>query len=314
MSGLLLVGAGCDGNGDEQALEGGDLVLTDANNYTYLPTLGMADVSVASGVEATIDWSQLTIDIRGRAVDPAAIEQVYLVEFVDYTKPELIDLIESNDLQQEDTDEAFIFDNATGVTSATLTQFEILDQGIDLEEEWVEDDSRVWLVSLINHPDGANDVLQSKFITPLNDELNTSLSFTDDCTTLDVDVNMDDPVPAVVPDVRGNTWSLDWSAVTVDVNGRVWEPFLGDTLQIGHFDVASVADVEEVFLRLDSEADEFYTLDVFGKTGEPDLSAATDSSGAAFPGFTREGIWLVAIACKTCLSPAPLYLAVVDVP
>lgn len=272
----------------------------------------MGDVNVQSQVDSTVDWSALTTDLRGRPVDPAAIEQVYLVEFVDFTKEELVEKIEANDLYQSDTEEAYIFDNANGVTSTPMSTFSILSDEFD-PTTFVEDDSRVWLVSLINHPDGANDVLQSKFITPLDAESNTRLAFTDNCTTLDVEVNMDDPIPPVTPEGGGNTWTLDWSAVTTDVNGRTWDALLGDKLQIGHFDAEDVSEVEAEFLRLDSEADQFYTLDVFGKTGVADLSDATDDSGAAFAGFTTDGVWVVAIACTTCLSPAPMYLAIVDV-
>ncbi len=310
-AGGMLVGmVGC--NGEDGESTGGDLVLTDGNNYTYVPTLGMADVLVLSEVDSDVDWSALTIDIRGRTVDPSAVEQVYLVEFVGYTQEELVDKIEANDLYQSDTEEAYIFDNAAGVVSTPLSTFSILSDEFD-PSTFVEDPSRVWLVSLINHPEGANDVLQSKFLTPIYDTSNTLLTFTNDCTTLDVDVNMDEGIPPVVPASGGNTWTLDWSSITVDVNGRTWDPLLGDKLQIGHFDVDTVAEVEAEFLRLDSEADEFFTLNVFGSTGVTDLSEATDSSGAAFAGFTAEGVWVVAIACTTCLSPAPMYLAVVDV-
>ena len=310
LGGVIAI-AGC--NGDDGPAEGGDVVLTDDNNYTYVPTLGMGDVEVQSEVDSTVDWSALTTDIRGRTVDPASVEQVYLVEFVGYTKEELVDKIEANDLYQSDTSEAYIFDNAAGVTATPLSTFSILSDEFD-PALFVEDPSRVWLVSLINHPEGANDVLQSKFLTPLDAETNTDLAFTDNCTTLDVEVNMDDGIPPAVPEVGGNTWTLDWSPVTVDVNGRPWDFQLGDKLQIGWFDVGSVAEVEAEFLRLDSEADEFYTLNVFGTTGVADLSEATDASGNAFGGFTSDGVWVVAIACYTCLSPAPLYLAVVDLP
>jgi hypothetical protein len=299
----------------DEDISGGEVVLTDANNYTYAPTLALGDVQLPALADAPVDWSALTVDLRGRPVDPATIEQIYLVEFVDYTRDELIDKIEANDLQNEDTSEAYIFDNSAGVTSTMLSSFEILSDSFPVEESFVEDPTRVWLVSLINHPNGGNDVLQSKFLTPLDAETGTAVAFTNDCSTLAVDVNMDDPIPPVVPEMSGGSvWSLDWSEVTVDVNGRPWEFLLGDTLQIGWFDVASVGDVEAQFLRLDSEADAFYTMDVYGLTGVVDLSEAIDVAGDPFPGFTSDGIWVVAIACKECLSPAPMYLAVLDVP
>ena len=302
--------AGC--NGTNETAEGGDVVLTDDNNYTYVPTLGMGEAKVQSETDSTVDWSALTTDIRGRPVDPASVEQIYLVEFIGFTQEDLVDKIEANDLYQKDTESAYIFDNSAGVTSTSLSTFSILDNEFK-PEDFTEDSTRVWLVSLINHPEGANDVLQSKFITPLDAATETELVFTDDCTTLGVEVNMDDPIPPAEPEIGGNRWTLDWSPVTSDVNGRTWDPLVGDKLQIGWFD-ATVAEVEAEFLRLDSEADEFYTLNVYGKTGVTDLSDATERSGAAFSGFTSEGVWVAAIACTTCLSPAPLYLAVVDVP
>jgi len=81
----------------------------------------------------------------------------------------------------------------------------------------------------------------------------------------------------------------------------------------------TVAQVEEVFLRVDTEADELYYLSsldgtpvVQGET-DADLMLATDADGNPFPGFTTDGIWLLGIECLSCLSPAPLALSIVEV-
>jgi hypothetical protein len=307
---VAVVTIGCEGKNDE----GGDVVMADANNFTYVPTIVLGDIDLQAGSDVLVDWTDLDTDIRDRPMDPTLVERVYVIEFVDITKEDLTEKIEKNELFQSDTGEQFIWDNGSGETSVNLSEFAVLGNQFVPAETFLEDPSRVWVVSLINVVNDTNDVLQSKFLTPLDAATETTAELTNDCTTLDVVVDMTSPPPVPLEGGEQGKWRADWSALTTDVNGHDFDPLLATQLQIARFDAASVEEVEAVFLQLDTEAEEFYRMDVFGSTGADDLTEAVDvSTGDHFGGFTTEGVWIVALGCGTCLSPAPLYLAVVDV-
>jgi hypothetical protein len=303
-----LVLTACDGSDKNK----GDLVMTDANNFIYEPTIVLGDIEVeAQTGDIEFDWSNLHTDIRQRPLDPSTVQRLAFIQFNGFTKDELTTKIEKNELYQEDSGEQYLWDNPDNSTSVLVDQFEILGNAFP-PEDFVESTDDVWLLSLINIVNGTNDVLQSKFVTPLDASSNLDVAVTDNCSTLDVMVDLTSP-PAIEVAAGADTYRAVWSELTTDVNGHTFDPVLASQLQIARYDVATAADVEDIFLQLDTEAAEFYRLDVLGHTGADDLSEATDAAGNHFGGFTTDGVWVVALGCPTCLSPAPLYLAVVDV-
>jgi hypothetical protein len=62
-------------------------------------------------------------------------------------------------------------------------------------------------------------------------------------------------------------------------------------------------------LHIEEAADRLFYGDVSGK-GEFDLLELTDQDGNAFEGFD-DTLWLIALRCGTCISPAPLFLGVI---
>ena len=51
-------------------------------------------------------------------------------------------------------------------------------------------------------------------------------------------------------------------------------------------------------------------LDVYGDSGASLADALDDE---AFPGFDRDGVWLLGLRCGTCLLPAPVFLGRIEV-
>jgi hypothetical protein len=285
-----------------------DLVFTDANNYSFVGELEITAVEITSETDACIEWSAVDTDIRGRSLDPSTVEQVLFVEFA-LTQQEVISKVEINDLKQSDTVTQWLYANPGG-TSACLSDLQIIGNPFD-PGTLTESSSRTWLMSLLNLPDGRFDILMSKFIVPTDASANTDIVYDNDCSTLDADADLDKPRMVTAEGLA--PYSLDWSGVSVDVNGQTYDPVLGDELLIGYFATTDLAEVEEKFLRLDTDADELYRADVRGLTFLADLSVAVDSNGTAFGGFTAGGTWLVGTICTTCTSPLPLLLGVVEV-
>lgn len=314
--GLALLGA-C-GKGDKDS--GGeplspDLVMGDENSYSYTGDMTIGSVDVASATDSTVDWCSLTTDIRGRPVVPGEIDRLVLIE-VAGTQEEVVALIEGNDLDQEVTVTQWIHINEQADCTANLSEFSILANDFPVDEFVPSENT--WLLSATYYDAGRFDFVMTTFVVPVDGEPNTSVELTDASSTLVVDADLHSLTPMRTGAGLGD-YTFDWSAVTKDVYGDPYDDQIGNQVLIGKVPFDDIAQVEEAFLRVDSEAEELYRLNVvdgipvvLGETSA-DLMAATDAAGNPFGGFTTDGIWLLGVECTSCTSPAPLLLGVVEV-
>ena len=90
-------------------------------------------------------------------------------------------------------------------------------------------------------------------------------------------------------------------------------PFqLIDSLMLGYYEGKTVADLEAMFKDIDMIATTLWSVDV--PTGQKymDLKNAKTSSGAAFSGFTGNGVYAVALLCSGCQVPAPVAMSILQ--
>jgi hypothetical protein len=289
----------------------GDLVLGDANNYSFDASMTASEVEVQALNDVAVDWSALSVDLQGRSVDPLAIDRVSLVQF-DLPADEVLSAVASSSLLQSDVADYRLLEGLTGRTSAALSEFAILGNTFDPTTELVEGDgSKTWLVSVWDLArEGRDDVLTSIILVPLDDSSNQSVALDDSSAEFTMDVDLESATP-VEAGAELDTYSADWSAVTTTGSGAEFDDELADRLIILHLD-ESLAEVESDFVRLASAADALWRLDVYAQTSA-DLLQATSSAGAGFPGFTVGGTWLVGVECTSCTNPVPSMLARVDV-
>ena len=286
-----------------------NLVFQDTNNYTFKGELGIQAVEVQAQADSAIDWSAVTTDVRGRPFD-GSVDQVLLVEFRG-SQQSILDGLNNNTLVQADVQDSFLIDDPAG-TSVMLSELEIIGNQFEIGDfDAVDPSDRNWLATIANTSGTEFDVLMSKFVVPTDASSNTAVDIDDACTTFDI-LELDLASAPPLEAKAGKTTFLDWSGLTVDVHGNPFNPELADRLLVARFDVAGLDEIEDLFLRLDSEAAEIYTISSFGIT-EADLAEAVDDAGAAFAGFTADGVWLVGLLCSTCLNPAPVALTVVEV-
>jgi hypothetical protein len=283
-----------------------DLVLVDANNYAYHGEIDLRRVEVATQTDLDIRWDELTTDIRGRPLDPTTVQQVAILE-VREPFEDAITLIEKDELRS--TQDARLYDNPGG-TSARISEFSAVSNAFEIAL-LIENPASTWLLSLLNVEDGLTDLLMSTVIVPTEGVSATEVAFTDDSASLEVEVDLHTAEP-VVARAGDGPFTLDWTGLENDVFGHAFDPIRGDQLMVARYASTDVADIEAAFLDLDGQAEELYRADAYGVTGV-DLSLAADADGRAFPGFTKDGTWLVAILCTTCTTPVPLVLSIVDV-
>jgi hypothetical protein len=314
---------GCPGDDDDDSTVGdddddatadldGDLVFTDAHSYSYTGELMVDVVDLGAGQDAELSWDQLTVDVRGGAIDgPEDIHSAALVGFM-LTQEEVLEAIATNTLMQSDVGDYRTFDNSGGVSSAMLSDFAIIGNAFDPAADFlVRDTDWTWAVTLWSDmPNGRNDIRTVMFLRPMEDSETHEAAFTDATATLDFQVDLHSA--DTLPTAPGLTYTLDWSAVTRDSFGNELNPASVDRLLVGNAPGATLEEAEAGFLQYFDQSDDIYRLEVFGTTSSS-LDGAVDLDGDTFPGFTDDGIWLVGLESLASTSPAPLVMGVVEV-
>ncbi len=316
---LLAFGA-CSGSDDKETGDTGptasgcdtELFMEDKNNYSFTADFQIGVVEIAPQSDFTVDWSALSVDIRGRTVDPTTIEQLLLVEF-ELSQQEILDKIDANSFDQDDALYQYLWDNDDDVDTMSASDFTIIGNPIDFTQ-FDDDPGDTWLMSVTNNPDGRFDFLMNVFLKPTDGSTNTTVALDNSTSALNFDVDLQSNtkmcVPADQPDII-----LDWTKVTTDAYQRPLDLAYVNNLVIGHVADENLEDVEGIFLRLYDEADMLYDLDVNGLDFAYLNEATSRADGSAFPGFTPGGTWVVAVECTRteCTNPAPILLVVMDV-
>ena len=323
MLGAMACGGGSDGDdptgsqttdsGTTGVVDPSLLMLTDAHNYSFSSDLQIGTVEVAPATDLAIDWSAVTRDIRGRSVDPLTVQQLLLVE-LDGTPADVLQKIDANDLQQADALNQYLFLN-WGRDEIAASEMSILGNDLDVEL-LTEDPSTTWLLSLANIIDQRFDFLLNTFVVPTTGATNTDVVFTDTSATLTFDADLQSGQRLVSAEGL-EAYELDWSEATTDVFGRPLDLGLVTRVIVGKVGTDDIGQVEADFLQLYELADELYVLSVNGDESADLLEATLEGDDStSFAGFTADGTWVVGVECtrQECTNPAPLLMAVVDVP
>lgn len=309
MLAALLAACGSPGPDDPGEVEAsGPLVVTDAHNYSYTGSLDVVETSTAAGADASIDWSGLTADLRGRPVVPAEVDQLALIAFAQ-RREDILAAISVNDLSQSEVADYRLFMNDEGRTEAMLSEFSVFGNDFVPESEFVARDAvGSWAVALQDEVNDRLDILTLEFLAPETGGSGTAVVIDDSSAKLDFVAELG--VPLVV--TEASTMMLDWSGLTTEAGGQPFDDLRADRLFLGHVPLEDEREIEARFVSILDLADAVYQLDVYGET-EADLTLAVDDDGAAFSGFEAGGTWMVGLECTMCTSPAPVLLMRMDV-
>jgi hypothetical protein len=91
------------------------------------------------------------------------------------------------------------------------------------------------------------------------------------------------------------------------LGGTFQEAYITSAI-VGHF-TETPAELEAKFLDLDLIASKYYRADI-ASGSTLDFTTLRDSSGAAFPGVSDTGTWMVGLICGNCRNPAPWYMTI----
>ena len=285
------------------------LQLDDTMNYGFSGAISAETWPIATQQNVQLSWSDLTVDIRGRTIDPARdVGELALVSFY-MPQTELMQALAENDLLQSDIQDYRIFENVDGLTTASSSEFSVVGNPFD-PSLLVESESSTWTVVTMHGAGSEAEVASLVVLTPTEGESNSDAAIDNDSATLDFEADLHSAEQLLTePDTL---YTLDWSGITEDANGHTLTSNTVDRLTIGHVLNDDISELEGQFVQLLELADALYRMDVYGRDTLA-LEELTDESGAPFTGFTHDGTWLIALECPACLSPAPLVLTTVEV-
>ncbi len=280
----------------------GTIVLEDAQNYAFTTSLTADCQPVPAGEDSRVDWSGLTTDLQGHAMDPTAeVSEVRLVKFAALTREQVLERISTNSIDMADIFLSGSFEPTSGETGAFMSQFDFFGTPL-VPEKHVLDDGGTYLASVLT---GLYTYRMLTFFCPETGAAPADVAIDAGSAdlTFEVDLAAGDPIPA------GGS-ELDWTGLTTDGLGHPFPLANIDGLLVGRYDQAVPA-LEDAFFDLERLADPAWSADVEGQ-GTWDLTTLEAPGGEAWESFDAEGIWLVALRCSTCTNPAPLFLGIVE--
>ena len=299
VSWLILLGLpGCGGESDET------VVLSDDQNYAFDSNLFSSPQAVQAYADITVDWSGLETDILDRSMDPTEVDQILLVRIDDATPEEVLADLAMDDLKQSDVYGIAEYWPPAGITSAVLSDFQVVPAGSILEPSEILEPGPTYLLAAITESLGGVRMLGFMDAQEESEVQTVSLDISTASLTYTVGLEHGERIQGV-----GNL--VDWADLTQDMVGKALKLNKLDELIVGRYTVTT-EEIESDFLRVKELADDLWEVNVEGLPGLVDLTGLVSVQGTSFERFTGADTWLVGLLCGTCYNPAPLFLGRVE--
>jgi hypothetical protein len=305
--------AGCGGSA-KMTEPGGNILLTDANNYSATGSLSIPTVETAP-TDLDVCWGGVVSDIQCHPVAPAAdLDNVSLLRFAHLSEEQVEAKLSSGQLAQSEVDgyvEYHTIDGG-GATCMKLSQLSFFGTKIKLAEEYVESADQTYMLLFTEGTKPGIGARAMTFIKPTAASVNTKVEGPAGCGLLTFSADLASLTPISIE--ASAPWVIDWRNIKRDGQGNpiVFEAI--DGLIIGFYKDKNVADIQAKIFDLELMATTLWELPLTGGR-TADLSKATErGTGAAFPGFSQggPGVWMLGLMCSTCQNPAPLLLTVLQ--
>ncbi len=288
----------------------GTLDLEDAWNYGIATDVQADTVAVADCPDdVSIDWSGLTVDLQGHAMDPSAdLTSIEVTRFLEgYDQAAFLeDLSVGLRPDQSVVSGTGSYAITGGETAAMLSEFTYdgttpVDPGTELCSTYGE-------TFLLTAKTGSYAYRTLLFAEPTAGEANTEVFIDSDSATLSVDADLHTAPTIPASGKAGQV--VTWMGLEADAYGNPISHSNIDLILLARY-TQSIDELEGQFLDLWTIADEMYSAEFQG-LGEIAMSEAVDADGNAFEGFSGDGTWLLGLFCSTCANPAPYFMGVVE--
>jgi hypothetical protein len=318
---------GSDGNVTEGADAGDDgglprIELTDKMNYVFHSSLSAVTTPVRANGDITFDWSNATVDMLGRRLDPLADVDMMQLMLWRYGKDAFLAAINQEELQlgrligmgycdtQRVRTDCRLFDLLSPAGSP-IAQDKLLEY---VDAKAYSPEAHVWVVMLATGRAFGQGTRLMAFVQPTDGETNDAVHLSNDSTTLSYTADLATLEPVPLPQHTGDvvlSWADD-TRLTRNGMGADWVPTYITDVAVGRYVGYSIADLQRQFLLLQDLASEQYAAHL-NVGQEVSLARLTDRAGNPFPGIDENGIWLLSLTCGSCRNPAPWFLSILQV-
>ena len=214
-------------------------------------------------------------------------------------------------LAQSEVDGYLDFHTDHESTCAKLSSLSLFGTEIEIEEEYVESDDRVYMLILSKGTNPGVGARTMTFVKPTASSTNTRIDIPEGCGMLQFAADLASAKPVSVP--AKSPWVVDWQDVTRDGQGNAIAADTIDRLLVGFFEGKTVAELEAQIFDIETIASSLWEIPLTGGKKANLALARERTSGEAFTGFERtDGVWLFALTCSTCQNPQPVVLSVLD--
>ena len=324
---------GCGGGGDGAAGAppaavacddtNGTVTILDDTKYSLPSSLSVKTYTVKDHTDLVFDWGKLTHDFYGKRIDPKLDIDLVLLSLWKKTPAELEVALAHDALVPNDNVGVITTYPMDDYTSQNLLNFNFAGNPIPNQDE-------LWQYFDTQNPRFAYPPAQYTFLVEAGTgtalgkgarmlaffnldpaSQNTSLTLADDSAVLDFSVHLTGARPLHVPAGTPHL-TVDWSRMTKNAIGNDYDGTQINQAVVAHFSHATLADLEQQFLDLESIADGWWTEPV--KSGKSiDLAGALDQNMTPFAGIDGQGVWLTALFCTVnCNNPAPWSITVLS--
>jgi hypothetical protein len=307
---------------------GTNIIANEANNYSFSSTLTFPPVKVTPKSDLQFDWSAVTADFLGRAVDPKKDLNTILVFVWDLSLDELQTKLNADTLASRDLTIVPPLAYATDGNTTSARMLEFMYNGSPIGEDQMVSVEQVLsffdpsaydpathtytLMAATGDVLGQGTRMIQSFLVDAT-STNTAVTMTEDSTHLEFQADLTSLTPTTIPAGQPNV-NLDWSQMTTNALGGDFTGVSATKITsafIGHYNESLSELSGDRFLDLELIATTLFRKTVDTGTSV-DLSSFTDGDGKGFAGIDNNGTWLVGLQCGGCRNPAPWYITVLE--
>ena len=292
----------------------------DATNLRFTGQLDLSVVSVKPESDLTLEWSTVTHDIFGRAVDPATDLGAAGVMLFSFTPDELRDKLLRGRIDTSKVDHYFELELEDGPTSARLFDLGTLADAHPEPEDILKyfeastfppsDHTYALLVTTGPLLGGQLRAVQAFKLDETS--TNTTVKVTDESSTYSYAADLSSIPPTTV--LAGSAeLALDTTQLSKDAQGEELVRVQLTEVRISHFDETPAYEqvIESQIFDLDRTATTTYRGPV-NLRGDTSLAELTTDDDQPFEGITNEGIWVLGLYCTDCWDPIPRYMTILE--
>ena len=278
------------------------LSFADEHNFQFSSSLFSDPVQVQAENDLDLDWSLLTQDLLGNAINPEQdIAKISLLLFASLSHEQVLAGVSNENLRQSDLSGYAEYFPSAGEVRASVTQFSL--QGVDVDPvEHLYPNAGTFMLLAAN---AREESLMLSFFETVEDSSVVNVGLSSQSTSLSYTANLREQERLSAGPAQ--RYVLDWSQLTKSGTGTPLQGGQLDSIMIAGFS-ESIAELETQFLQLPTLADEIYILDLEYETAI-DMERLREEG---FQNFSTQDRWLIALRCSRCLNPAPLFVGIIE--